>query len=184
MRRDIPHQSHRQHRHTPYQSKAMLLLSCLLLLIPICRTNADATWSIRFVTLTDPDNDHLHCCGISFTNFGNLNRDCTVSCFGPPWGYVREETDICEKVDWDQQRTGYSLITGPDYKPTWPASEVCPFYSNVTLWPPVEANGNQAYVAVFMDDNDQGCPLGSGLQTLKDSTNVPACNATYPLLTS
>lgn len=156
----------------------MLLLSWLLLLISTCYTNADAsTWSISFVTLPDPFDKYSYCCGISFINFGNLNRNCTVSCFGPPGGSERYETNICERVDWDQEQISYSNITGPDYEPMWPASaESCTFYSNVTLWPPNKANQNQAYVGVYMDDFDVGCPLGQGLQTLHDGL---ACNATY-----
>ena len=160
----------------------MLPLSWLLLLISTCYTNADdATWSISFVTLQDPSDRDLHCCGVSYTNFGNLNLNCTVSCFGPWWGYVKDEIDVCEVVEWNQTQRTYSLITGPDYEPTWPVSDACTFYSKVTLWPPVKANENQAYVGVYMDDFDVGCPLGLGLSTLKDGL---ACNVTYPPSTS
>ena len=168
----------------------MLLLSWLLFLISICHTNADAdSWSISFTTMTASSDKYEYCCGISFNNFGNLsNENCIVAfpgnaspCEGLTWCGGKYQTNVCELVDWDQDQKSYSIITGPDYSPppynpNLQGSTACSFPSNVTLWPPVKANEYEAYVGVYMDDFDVGCPLGTGIDTMKDGL---ACNTTY-----
>lgn len=119
-----------------------MLLLYWLLLAPICHTNADAIdWSISFLTMNDPYDKYVHCCGIGFKNFGNLNSDCIVACFGPQWGDVKYEIDVREVVDWDPEQTSYSIFTGRDYIPTWPGVEACTIPSTITLWPPNTAMG-------------------------------------------